>query len=113
MCYGTYHEKLNKIINLPQFQKLQNSRMNAKHPVLKEEERIKNILTSLLKERKIDEELYFSMIPRGSQSARLYGLAKVHKKDIPVRPVLSIPGSAYHKVRSRPCGRMVISRPRM
>ena len=30
--------------------------------------------------------------------ARLYGLAKVHKKDIPVRPVLSMPGSAYHKV---------------
>ena len=34
----------------------------------------------------------------GSQPARLYGLAKVHKNDIPVRPVLSMPGSAYHKV---------------
>ena len=36
--------------------------------------------------------------PRGSQPARLYGLAKVHKKNTPVRPVLSMPGSAYHKV---------------
>ena len=38
------------------------------------------------------------MRPSGSQPARLYGLAKVHKKNIPVRPVLSMPGSAYHKV---------------
>ena len=103
MKKGTYHENLNKIINLPQFQKLQNSRKNVKHPVLKEEERVKNILTSLLKEGRIDEELYYSMIPRGSQPARLYGLAcvKVHKKDIPVRLVLSIPGSSYHKVAVR------------
>ena len=34
----------------------------------------------------------------GSQPPRLYGLAKVHKKDIPLRPVLSMPGSAYHKI---------------
>ena len=98
---GTYHEKWNKIINLPQLQKLQNSRKNAKHPVIKEEKRVKNILTSLLKEEKIDEELYYSMIPRGSQPARLYGLAKVHKNDVPVRPVLSNPGSAYHMVAVR------------
>ena len=84
-----------------QFQKLQNSRKNAKHPVLKEEERVKNILTSLLKEGKIDEERYYSMIPRGSQPVHLYGLAEVHKKDIPVGPVLPIPGSAYHKVAVR------------
>ena len=38
------------------------------------------------------------MRPIGSQPARLYGLAKVHKKDTPIRPVLSMPGSAYHKV---------------
>ena len=41
------------------------------------------------------------MIPRGSQPARLYGLAKVHKKDIPVRRVPSMPGSTYHKVAVR------------
>ena len=41
------------------------------------------------------------MIPRGSQPVHLYGLAEVHKKDIPVGPVLPIPGSAYHKVAVR------------
>ena len=93
-----YHHKLNKIINLPQFQKLETRRKNAKHPVFKEEERVKDILTKLRKKQKISEELYHTMKPRGSQPARLYGLAKVHKKDIPVRPVLSMPGSAYHRV---------------
>ena len=90
MKRGTYHQKLNKIINLPQFQKLRNSQKNTKHPVLKKEERVKNILISLLKEGKIDEELYYSI----SQPARLHGLPKVHKKKKIVRLVLSIPGSA-------------------
>ena len=31
------------------------------------------------------------------QSARLYGLAKMHKKNTPLRPVLSLPGSSYYK----------------
>ena len=38
------------------------------------------------------------MRPVGSQPARLYGLAKVHKQSCPVRPVLSMPGSSYHKI---------------
>ena len=97
----TYHEKMNNIINLPQFEKLQNTRKNAKHPVMKEEERIKGTLSDLVKEGKIDEELYVKMRPRGSQPARLYGLAKVHKNNIPLRPVLSMPGSAYHKVATQ------------
>ena len=93
-----YHEKLGKIINLPQFEKVVKKRKNEKSPVLKEEERVRNILKSLKTEGKITDELYDSLCPRGSQPARLYGLAKVHKKDTPVRPVLSMPGSAYHKV---------------
>ena len=38
------------------------------------------------------------MKPVGSQPPRLYGLAKVHKTDTPVRPVLSMPGSAYYGI---------------
>ena len=46
----------------------------------------------------IDSELYKKLRPSGSQPSRLYGLAKVHKDNIPVRPVLSMPGSVYHVV---------------
>ena len=94
----TYHEKMNSIINLPQFEKFGNKRKNAKHPVLKEEERVCKILKDLKDDGLIDGELYETMRPVGSQPARLYGLAKVHKKNTPIRPVLSMPGSAYHKV---------------
>ena len=94
----SYHEKMDNIINLPQFEKVDNTRKNAKHPVLKEEERVTNILKNLFQEGKLDQALYERMRPKGSQPARLYGLAKVHKKNIPVRPVLSMPGSAYHEV---------------
>ena len=98
MKKDTYYEKVEKIIKLPQFEKYEKPRKNALHPVLKEEERVKELLKSLLEEGKIDKALYDKIRPRGSQPARLYGLAKVHKKDIPVRPVLSMPGSAYHRV---------------
>ena len=96
-----YHDKMNTIINLPQFEKYIKPRKNAKHPVLKEQERIRDALKDLLEEEKISEKLYEELVPRGSQPARLYGLAKVHKKNTPVRPVLSMPGSAYQYINPR------------
>ena len=59
---------MDKIIALPQFEKLEKHRKNAKHPVLKEEERVVGILKSLHQEKRIDD-----------------------KADTPMRPVL--PGS--------------------
>ena len=55
-------------------------------------------MKTLIEEEKVSEELYEELVPRGIQPARLYGLAKVHKKNIPDRPVLSVPGSAYHNI---------------
>ena len=34
----------------------------------------------------------------GGQPAHLYGLAKVHKAETPLRPVLSLPGSSYENL---------------
>ncbi len=93
-----YHQKLDKIINLPQFEKVPVGRKNAKHPVLKEEERVNDVLKGLREEGKVSNGLYYKLKAKGSQPARLYGLAKVHKDDTPVRPVLSMPGSTYHKI---------------
>ena len=66
--------------------------------MLKEEERIQATLKELLDQNKIGQILYEKMRPKGSQPPRLYGLAKVHKENTPVRPVLSMPGSAYYGV---------------
>ena len=93
-----YCEKMNDIIKLPQFKKVVNERKNARSPVLKEEDRVMSKLKSLLDEDKIGQVLFDKMKPTGSQPARLYGLAKVHKNNTPMRPVLSMPGSAYYNV---------------
>ena len=98
MKQETYKSKLDDILQLPQFEKLRKERKNALDPTLKEEERIDEALKRLLNEEKIDKNLYQKLKPKGSQPARLYGLAKVHKTSVPTRPVLSMPGSVYHKI---------------
>jgi len=47
---------------------------------------------------KIAAGMFERLKPIGSQPHHLYGLAKVHKNDLPLRPVLSMPGSAYYKI---------------
>ena len=98
MKNDSYNEKLSVILNLPQFRKVLSKRKNEKNPVLKEEERILSLLKRLKKDNKIDDSLFKKLKPIGSQPPRLYGLAKVHKTDIPLRPVLSMPGSPYFKI---------------
>ena len=98
MKRNMYNEKLNAILQLPQFEKYRKPRKNAQHPVLKEQERVVGVLKELRDAGNIEVSLYRKLKPRGSQPARLYGLAKVHKTSIPARPVLSMPGSCYFKV---------------
>ena len=45
----------------------------------------------------MDEDLYQRLRCSGTLPAILYGLAKVHKGNNPLRPVLSLPGSAYER----------------
>ena len=90
----TYEKKLEPIINLPQFEQYVDNRKNAKHPVLKEEERVTEVLRKLKNDGKISEQMFTELKPVGSQAPRLYGLAKVHKDGTPLRPIVSMPGSA-------------------
>ena len=101
MPRDVYEQKLNPIINLPQFEKLEDKRKNAKHPVLKEEERVCEVLNVLKRDGKISDELYTELKPVGSQPPRLYGLAKVHKENTPLRPIVSMPGSAYQNIAKK------------
>ena len=95
MSIKNYSSKLNDIIQLPQFEKVQLERKSEKHTTLKEEERIVTALKKLKESSKVSESIYNILKPTGSQPPMLYGLAKIHKQRVPVRPVLSIPGSAY------------------
>ena len=42
--------------------------------------------------------IYSRIRPTGSQRPRMYGLPKIHKQDVPLRPILSMIGSAQHQL---------------
>ena len=63
--------------------------------ILKIEKELNKELLAMNKRDEISDQLYSKMRSRGGQPARLYGLAKVHKDERPLRPVLSLPGSSY------------------
>ena len=62
------------------------------------EKELNKELLDMRKIRKMPVKVYKALGSTGAQPAGLYGLAKVHKKENPLRFVLSIPGSCYHKL---------------
>ena len=64
--------------------------------------KLKNKLISLLKKIKaeggITEHLYKKMYPTGAVAPKFYGLPKIHKRDIPIRPIVSSRGSISYEV---------------
>ena len=97
----TYKEKIKAITDLPQFEKVVPKHKNEKHPVFKEEEKVIEKLKELNRTGEINDKLYEKLRPTGSQAPRLYGLGKVHKPTVPLRPVLSMPGSPYHSIAEK------------
>ena len=65
---------------------------------IERENRIKNFLRQLKKENVIDATLYFSLRTTGSRPGILYGLRKVHKPNIPLRPIVSSINSLSYNV---------------
>ena len=64
--------------------------------------KLKNKLISLLQKIKaeggITEHLYKMMYPTGAVAPTFYGLPKIHKRDIPLRPIVSSRGSIKYEV---------------
>ena len=98
MTRETYNNKMKLLTDLPQFEKVVKKRIDAKNPVLKEEDNVCELLKKLYEEKKLSKVMHDRLRPIGSQPPRLYGLAKVHKPNTPMRPVLSMPGSAYYEI---------------
>ena len=64
--------------------------------------KLKNKLLNLLKETKaeggIKDQLYKKMYPTGAVAPNLYGLPKIHRRGIPLRPIVSSRGSISYEV---------------
>ena len=65
-----------------------NNHSYEKAPWYKKEKSIYSYINKYIKPI-VDEKVYFSLIPKGSQPGKMYGMAKHHKTDCPLRPVLS------------------------
>ncbi|CAH8586016.1 unnamed protein product [Dicrocoelium dendriticum] len=65
-------------------------------------EQVETQITKSLQELRtkgyISDALYDSLKPSGTSVPRLYGLPKIHKPNIPLRPILSMVNSPYHAV---------------
>ena len=64
---------------------------------MKNEKKLYKGPLDMRKKGKIPGKVYEALRSTGAQSTRLYGLAKVHKKETPLKPVLFISGGGYHK----------------
>ena len=93
--------RCNTVLKLSQFEQWVKPRAKSKDLVVKEEERINADLAELHRNGQITEELKQELKSKGGQPPRIYRLAKVHKASVPVRPVLSKPGSPYYKIPSK------------
>jgi hypothetical protein len=54
--------------------------------------------TSLLKKSKLPEETYKQLCLTGSRPSRLYGLPKVHKEGVPLRPIVNNTGAPTYQL---------------
>ena len=67
------------------------------HPIIKNERKIVSFLKRNIKSN-IGKDVLEDILPSGSQPGKIYGLCKVHKANYPMRPVISMLGSAEYKL---------------
>ena len=92
-----YNDKMTTILNdITKFLDL--GPVTNKDNTAKIESRIQRRLLQLRKESLIFKQVYEAIRPTGSQRPRMYDLSKIHKKEVPLRPILSTTGSVQHQL---------------
>ena len=67
-------------------------------PTNKQKGKLINILRIIKTESGIEDTTYSRMYPTGPSSSKLYGLPKIHKKNNPLRPIVTSRGSVTYGV---------------
>ena len=68
----------------------------AEDPTPKQETKLINILRNIKEEGGLKEEVYRRLYPTGAGSPKFYGLPKIHKSGIPLRPIISSIGTVTY-----------------
>ena len=88
-----YIQKIESIIN-----DNTNFKIFQKDPTLTNEDKLIRKLRELKANGFITDKEYLFCYPTSSQPSRLYGLPKVHKEGLPIRPILSACGTFNYKL---------------
>ena len=67
-------------------------------PTNKHKAKLINMLKNIKAETGMNENTYRKMYPSGASLSEFYGLPKIHKKDIPLRPIVSSIGPVTYGV---------------
>ena len=73
-----------------------NYRILKTDPTTKHKNKLINLLKSIKAEGGIDDNIYRRLYPTGAVPPKYYGLPKVHKPGMPLRPIISSVGSVTH-----------------
>ena len=73
-----------------------NYRILKTDPTTKHKNKLINLLKSIKAEGGIDDNIYRRLHPTGAVPPKYYGLPKVHKPGMPLRPIISSVGSVTH-----------------
>ena len=66
-------------------------------PTTKHKNKLISLLKSIMAEGEINDNTYKRLYPTGAGTSKYYGLSKVHKKEIPLRPIISSVGSVTYE----------------
>ena len=86
-----YIKKSEELLNQPTYKLL------SSDPTTKHKNRLISILKSIKTEGGIDNTTYKRLYPTGAGSPKYYGLPKIHKQGVPLRPIVSSRGSATYE----------------
>ena len=91
----TYESKLESLLQSAQFVKKD---ATTDEVILKIEKDLNKELLAMNKRDEISDQLNSKMRSTGGQPARLFGLAREHKDQTPLRPVPTLPGGSYENL---------------
>ena len=92
MTKEDYDAKLRGMLDISTYKRLK------RDPTATQESKLTHKLNSLERSGDIPTRLYHELRPSGSQPPRIYGLPKVHKPEVPLRPIVSCIGSPSYRL---------------
>ena len=86
-----YTQKTEELLHQPNYKTL------TSDPTTKHKNKLIALLKTIKAQGGMDDRLYKKLYPTGVSSPKFYGLPKVHKEGIPLRPIVSSVGSVSYE----------------